>query len=33
MDRVPYFQGDLRRIAITGAAMLVILILGSLLIH
>jgi hypothetical protein len=33
MDRVPYFQGDLRRIAITGAAMLVILIVGSLLIH
>ena len=33
LDRVPYFQGDLRRIAITGAAMVVILIVGSLLIH
>src|SRR5579864_7373029 len=33
MDRVPYFQGDLRRIAITGAAMLVVLLAGSFLIH
>ena len=33
MDRVPYFQADLRRIAITGAIMLAILVGGSLLIH
>jgi hypothetical protein len=33
LERVPYFQSDLRRIAITGAAMVVILVVGSLLIH
>jgi hypothetical protein len=33
LDRVPYFRADLRRIAITGAVMLAILLGGSLLIH
>ena len=33
LERVPFFQADLRRIAITGAVMVAILIGGSLLIH
>ncbi|HYM49090.1 MAG TPA: hypothetical protein VET65_00820 [Candidatus Limnocylindrales bacterium] len=33
LDRVPYFRSDLRRIAITGLVMVVILIGGAQLIH
>ncbi len=33
LDRVPYFRSDLRRIAITAAAMFGVLIIGSFFIR
>ncbi len=33
LDRVPYFRSDLRRIAITAAAMFAVLIIGSFFIR
>lgn len=33
MDRVPYFRGDLLRIALTAGVMLVLLIVGSFLLR
>jgi hypothetical protein len=33
LDRVPYFRSDLRRIAITAAAMFALLIIGSFFIR
>jgi hypothetical protein len=33
LDRVPYFQSDLRRIAITAGLMFVLLILGSIVLR
>jgi len=33
MERVPYFRSDLRRIAITAAAMFALLVIGSFFIR
>jgi hypothetical protein len=33
LDRVPYFRGDVLRIALTAAVMLVLLVVGSLLLR
>ncbi len=33
LERVPYFRADVRRIAITAAAMFVLLIIGSLMLR
>jgi hypothetical protein len=33
LDSVPYFKGDLRRIALTAVAMFILLVGGALLIH
>jgi hypothetical protein len=33
LDRVPYFRSDLRRIAITAALMVILLIVGSIVLR